>query len=94
MRALVLSAALLATSCGAARSVSLRFQAVETPDASVTVDDQYLGPLAAVAKRGVAVRPGKHRITIEKAGFFPFDREVEAVEQPVVVEVKLERVPE
>lgn len=51
-------------------------------DASVTVDDQYIGALAFVASRGVALPPGKHRITVEKTGYFPWDREIIASEKP------------
>jgi hypothetical protein len=62
----------------------------------VTVDDQYLGALAFVAKRGVALPPGQHRITIEKPGFFPWDRVVEAREgdPPMRLDVVLIEIPD
>ena len=47
-------------------------------DASVTIDDIYLGSLSYVQKRGVAVPPGKHRLTVEKVGYFPWDKLIEA----------------
>jgi hypothetical protein len=48
------------------------------PDAMVTIDEQLVGPLAVVAARGVALRPGTHQVTVEAAGFFPMDRLVES----------------
>lgn len=76
-------------------TVSLRMQG-KVPDASVTIDDQYLGALAFVAKRGVAMPPGKHRVTVEKAGYFPWDKLVEAKpgSGPVVLTVELTKIPD
>lgn len=82
-----------ATSC-AARTVSLRVSGGQ-PDATVTIDDQELGSFAYVQKRGVALPEGKHRITVEKPGYFPFDVEVEAAEQPLLeVKVELQKIPD
>jgi hypothetical protein len=66
------------------------------PDARVTVDDQHLGALAFVARHGVALPPGRHRITVEKPGYFPFDRIIEADEgdPPIQLDVRLEKVPD
>jgi hypothetical protein len=49
-----------------------------------------------VSRRGVALPPGQHRITVEKVGYFPFDRLIEAKEGEASVDVKvvLEPVPE
>ena len=65
-------------------------------DARVTIDDQYLGALAFVARRGVALPPGEHRITVEKPGYFPFDGVIVAEEgmAPIALEIVLERIPE
>ncbi len=65
-------------------------------DARVTVDDQHLGALAFVARRGVALPPGRHRVTVEKAGYFPFDQVVVAEEgdPPVQLRVVLEKIPD
>ena len=63
-------------------------------DASVTVDDQYLGSFAYVAVHGVALPAGKHRITVEKPGFFPWDRLVEAQGDLIRLDVKLVAIPE
>jgi hypothetical protein len=65
-------------------------------DASVTIDDKYIGAFAYVAKKGVALPPGKHRITVEKAGFFPWDQLVEAHEgdPPIKLDVTLVQIPD
>lgn len=65
-------------------------------DASVTVDDQYLGALAFVAAHGVALPPGKHRVTVEKAGYFPWDKLVEANDgdPPLRLDVALTKIPD
>jgi hypothetical protein len=88
--------ALFAAGCGAGlKSVSLKVNG-NVPDASVTIDDQYIGSLAYVMRRGVAMPPGKHRVTIEKVGFFPWDQLVDAPEagQPVVLDVQLVPIPD
>lgn len=74
-------------------TVSLRL-AGKPGDASVTINDRYVGALAFVAKRGVALPPGKHRITVEKAGYFPWDRLVDAKDGPQRLEVVLEPIPD
>lgn len=74
-------------------TTSLRVQGAP-PDASVTIDDQYIGFFGYVTKRGVAMPPGKHRITVEKAGYFPWDRVVEAKGQTVSLDVTLTRIPD
>ena len=76
-----------------ARTVSLRLHG-SLRDASVTIDDQYLGSLAFVMSRGVALPPGQHRITVERPGYFPWDRLVDAKEQLIALDVKLEPIPE
>jgi hypothetical protein len=64
------------------------------PDALVTVDDRPVGTLAVVARRGLAVEPGKHRVSVERAGYFAFDAVIEADDRPVRLDVRLERVPD
>jgi hypothetical protein len=97
VRAIATALVLVVTGCyeNAPRTVSLRL-AGDTPDASVTIDDQYIGVFAFVQKRGVALPPGKHRITVEKVGYFPWDRLVEAKEgdPPVKLDVALVKVPD
>ena len=85
--------------CGPATgraAVSLKMSRLDgTPrDASVTIDEEYVGPLYYVAARGVRLPVGEHRITVEKEGYFPWDRLVEADRQPIDLEVKLVRVPD
>jgi hypothetical protein len=83
--------------CAAAapRTTSLRVKGI-VQDASVTIDDNYIGILAYVARRGVALPPGKHRVTVEKAGYFPWDKLVEAHEgdAPILLDVELVKIPD
>jgi len=88
---------LTATACAPPKpaTVSLRV-AGSVPDAHVTIDDQYLGAFAYVAKKGVALPPGQHRITVEKSGYFAWDRVVEAREgdPPIKLDVVLVEIPD
>jgi hypothetical protein len=78
-----------------ARTVSLRLRTERAyAEATVTIDYQQVGPLGYVAARGVALPPGRHRITVEKAGFFPWDTTVEATEQPIFLNVVLVPIPD
>ena len=94
-----LAAALFVTpACGPARepkTVSLRMVGAP-PNATVTVDDIFVGSLAIVGARGVALPVGLHRISVESPGYFPWDRTVEAKEGagPVKLDVKLVAVPD
>jgi hypothetical protein len=94
---LLLGAAVAASACvpSEPKTVSLRMTG-DTPDASVTIDGQYIGALGFVAKRGVAMPPGKHEILVEKPGYFPWDRIVEAREGdgPVKLDVRLQKIPD
>jgi len=76
-------------------TVSLRVQG-NVRDAHVTIDDQYLGAFAYVAKKGVALPPGPHRITVEKTGYFPWDKVVVANEgdPPIKLDVILVEIPD
>jgi hypothetical protein len=85
--------------CGPARgraAVSLKVsRAADTPrDASVTIDEEYIGPLYYVAAHGVRLPVGQHRITVEKEGYFPWDKLVEADRQPIHLEVELVPIPD
>jgi len=76
------------------RTVSLRMKGA-VPDASVVIDDQYVGQLSYVQKRGVALPPGRHTITVERSGYFPWDRIVEAKDQrKITLEVDLQPIPD
>jgi hypothetical protein len=85
----------IAAACGGAqeRTVSLRVKG-NVADAAVTIDDQYVGALGYLAARGVALPPGQHRVTVEKAGYFPWDRIVEADEAPIQLDVVMVKIPD
>jgi hypothetical protein len=63
-------------------------------DAAVTIDDQLIGTLKYIEKHGVSLAPGKHRLTVEKSGYFPYDKLVEATGGPIRVEVVLDPIPD
>lgn len=96
-RPLAYAFALVVAACGApgpaaGATVSLRMSGGPA-DARVTVDDQIVGSLDMVEARGVALPPGKHRISVEHEGFFPFDTIVEAKEGEKLVRVDAKLVP-
>jgi hypothetical protein len=66
------------------------------PNASITIDDVFVGRLDAVVARGVALPVGAHRVSVEAPGFLPWDKVVEAKEGagPVRLEVRLVPIPE
>jgi len=95
--ALLLVLSLTSCQIGAERpavSLSLERSAKSPRDAAVTIDEEYIGPLGYVAARGVQLPAGKHRITIEKPGYFPWDRLVEAGTAPIHFDVELEPIPD
>ncbi|HET9958861.1 MAG TPA: PEGA domain-containing protein [Polyangiaceae bacterium] len=78
----------------AAVSLSLAREKSTPKDASVFIDEEFIGPLTFVAAHGVRLPVGEHRITIEKAGYFPWDRLVVADRQPIKLDVQLEPIPD
>lgn len=69
----------------------------EAPKAArVSVDDQPIGSLEFATKRGVALPPGKHRLTIEADGYLPWDQEVDAGENGglIKLDVRLVKRPD
>ena len=87
------------TSCepGVGRpAVSLSIDHTKTSpgDAAVLIDEEYIGPLGYVSARGVRLPIGKHRITVEKPGYFPWDRLVDADRQDIQLNVELEPIPD
>jgi len=64
--------------------------------ASVTIDDLPVGSVAEVSRRGVALPPGSHRVTIEALGYFPHDTVVVAKspKAPINLTIELDAVPE
>lgn len=75
-------------------SLSVAYAKPTPPDASVTIDEQYIGPLGYVAAHGVRLPEGEHRISVTKAGYFPWDRLVTAGRDPIKLEVALEPIPD
>jgi hypothetical protein len=97
MRLAILLFCLVEMACNGAPPKTVSFRLAGTPpDARVTIDDIPMGSLALIAAHGVALPPGQHRVTVEKAGFFPSDRLIEAKEGsgPIKVEVALVPIPE
>jgi PEGA domain len=74
-------------------TVSLRVRG-NVADAHVTIDDIPVGALAFVSARGVALPPGRHRVTVEKSGYFPWDALVEAKSDPIFLQVTLVPIPD
>ncbi|HKQ68051.1 MAG TPA: PEGA domain-containing protein [Polyangiaceae bacterium] len=74
-------------------TVSLRVRG-NVPDAQVTIDDIPVGALAFVAARGVALPPGRHRISVERTGYFAWDALIEARETPVFLQIDMVPVPD
>jgi hypothetical protein len=98
MRGLLLVVVLAACSPAKPPTTSLRLAMLEDApkNAKVTVDDQPIGSLAFVSKRGVALPPGKHRMTIEADGYLPWDAEIDAGEKGglIKLDVKLVKKPD
>jgi hypothetical protein len=70
-------------------------RAADTPrDATVYIDEQFVGLLGVVAARGVKLPEGEHRITVEKVGYFSWDRLVVSDRQPISLRVELRKIPE
>ncbi len=70
-------------------------RASSTPrDANVVVDEEYIGPLYLVATQGLSLPVGKHRVTVTREGYFPWDRLVQADRTPIDLAVELVPIPE
>jgi hypothetical protein len=92
-----LGLALVACEPGVGRAaVSLSFKRVKTTpwDAGVWIDEEFIGPLNYVAAHGVRLPVGKHRITVQKEGYFPWDRLVVSDREPIALDVVLEPIPD
>ncbi len=79
----------------APRTVSLRIEGTP-PDATVTVDDIFVGRLDFVTSRGIALPVGPHRISVEAPGYLPWDKLVEAKTNiaPIRLVVRLVPIPD
>jgi len=96
---LICLAATAAAGCmtmGLRAAVDVSFSAPpETPGrALVYVDETYIGTLAQVKRQGLRLTEGKHRISVEKTGYYPFDTVVLSKRQPIAVEVELLPLPD
>jgi hypothetical protein len=78
----------------AAVSLKLNRDKATPKDAGVWIDEEYLGPLTYVVIHGVRLPVGKHRITVQKAGYFPWDREVVADREAITLDIVLEPIPD
>jgi hypothetical protein len=67
----------------------------DTPrDASVYIDEQFVGFLGVVAARGIRLPEGEHRISVQKVGYFAWDQLVVSDRKPIELTVMLRKVPE
>jgi hypothetical protein len=94
-----LAAALLLAACtqGAGRAavtLNLKVKGAAPRDASVIIDEEYVGPLWLVVARGVRLPVGEHRVTVQKEGYFPWDKRVVADRLPIALDVSLLAVPD
>lgn len=62
--------------------------------ALVYIDEKYIGTLGAVAARGVRIVEGRHRLTVEKPGYFPYDTIIESKIEAIELTVSLLKLPE
>lgn len=75
-------------------SMKLERQKGTPGDAGVWIDEEFIGPLSFVAARGVRLPIGEHRITIQKEGYFPWDRLLVSDRKPIFLEVRLDPIPD
>jgi hypothetical protein len=78
----------------AAVSLHVTRHAKTPADAAVTIDEEFIGALAYVAAHGVRLPLGKHRITVERTGYFPYDTIVEADDRPISLDIQLKPIPD
>lgn len=92
----VASMSVAGCSLGLRSAVSMKVaRAKKTPrDASVYIDEEFIGPLYYVAAHGVRLPTGKHRVSITRDGYFPWDRLVEADREPIHLDVQLVPIPD
>jgi hypothetical protein len=72
----------------------VRTKATAPGDANVYIDEELIGPLAYVAARGVRLPEGEHRITIQRTGYFPWDRIVVSDRDAIRLDVRLRKIPD
>lgn len=64
------------------------------PSALVYINGNYIGSLAAVVARGVRVPEGKHRLSVEKSGYFPYDTIIVSNRDAIDLRIDLLPLPE
>ena len=89
-----LAASLGLAACGPSKPPATVKVHGNVPDATVTVDDMLLGSLRYVSKNKIGLPPGRHRITVERVGYFPWDRLVEVGEEPIDLDVQMVPIPD
>ena len=98
LKALVLASVLTLTACAGAPpppAKTVSFRMTGHPDtATVTIDDHPIGPMGVIARRGIALPAGQHRISVEAPGYLPWDRIISAEDRPIAIEVNLTAIPE
>ena len=98
-RALTFLTAVAAISLCACGGVSPRQQPAllhietEPDDAIVLVNEQTAGKGHVLAHRPVRLSPGRHRVTITAAGYFPHDLEVVLQPGVTTLRVSLREIP-
>ena len=94
--AILILSLLYLSACAGSASYAVHFDRhPKTPgNASVIIDEEYIGPLSYVAAHGVRVPAGEHRISIEKDGYFPYDQRVEAEGGTLQLDVELTPIPD
>ena len=97
VRAVLLGCLFSACMSGVGRpAVSMRVvRDPATPrDAGVWIDEEFIGPLSYVAAHGVRLPIGEHRITVQRQGYFPWDRLVVSDREPIELRVTLVPIPD
>ena len=81
---------------GLRAAITLRMERTKTTpaNASVYIDEEYVAPLYIVQAHGIRLPVGEHRITVQKDGYFPYDRLVKAGREPIQLEVELTPIPD
>ena len=97
--AMVLAAITLMSGCGAGQfgregpRGTVRFKG-DPRDATVSIDETHLGPIGMFEEKGVKLKPGTHRIVVEKEGYFPEYRLIEVAKNRLTtLEIKLREIP-
>ena len=95
----IIAQSLLLSGCGTSQygkegpRGTVRFKG-EPGDALLIVDETHLGPIGMFEESGVKLRPGSHRIVVQKEGFFPEYRIIEVTKDSLTtLEIALREVP-